>query len=141
MTSNAPILQPVVLLAAWSMLIWVWMLVTRVSSMQAQQIKLDPKVPPKDLTLSLPAKVRWIADNYNHLMEQPTVFYAAALVLALAAPVDRVGLISAWAYVGLRILHSLIQTTVNHIPTRFLLFILSSLALVVLVYRTFCAVF
>ena len=133
MTISSPILQPVVVLLAWSMVIWFWMLITRVPAMQAMQIRLDPRIPPKNLTDPLPPSVRWKADNYNHLMEQPTVFYAAALTLALTDPTSAMALATAWVYVSLRVAHSLVQTTFNHIMTRFTLFVISSTVLIVMV--------
>ena len=90
-----PILQPVAALLIWSMLVWFWLLITRIPAMRAMKIRLDPSIPPKDLTRSLPARVRWVADNYNHLMEQPTLFYAAAVTVALADPGNGAALASA----------------------------------------------
>ena len=142
--SNAlanPLLQPVVALLIWSLVMWLWMLLTRIPAMMAMKIVLDPNVPPKELTLSLPARVRWKADNYNHLMEAPTLFYAAALVVAFAAPTNGVAISAAWAYVLLRVLHSLVQVLVNHIPSRLFLFVLSTLALATLVWQAARAVF
>ncbi|MBA4151583.1 MAG: hypothetical protein C0509_03390, partial [Acinetobacter sp.] len=78
----------------------------------------------------LPAEVRWKADNYNHLMEQPTLFYAIALALALLGQGDGINLWLAWTYVVIRVLHSLLQALVNKIELRFVLFFLSSLALI-----------
>lgn len=79
--------------------------------------------------------VRWKADNYNHLLEQPTIFYAIALTLAVLGAVDAASVILAWAYVGLRIVHSLVQATVNVILWRFAVFALSSLVLAALALR------
>ena len=135
------ILQPVVALLIWSLVMWLWMLITRVPTMMAMKVTLDPTVPPKDLTLSLPARVRWKADNYNHLMEAPTLFYAAALVIALTDPTNGLAISSAWAYVGLRVAHSLVQALVNHIPSRLFLFVLSTVALTILVWCAARAVF
>ena len=117
------------------MVIWFVTLVTRIPAMRAMKIRLDPAIPPKDLTRDLPASVRWKADNYNHLMEQPTLFYAAAIVMAITQPADAVALSAAWSYAVLRILHSLIQISSNHIPTRLALFVLSSGALIVLIVQ------
>jgi hypothetical protein len=89
----------------------------------------------------LPATVRWKADNYNHLMEAPTMFYAVALTLALAGAGNGVAASVAWVYVALRVVHSLVQVTVNHIPTRFLVFVLSTLAQAALVVLAVRAVF
>jgi hypothetical protein len=135
------ILQPAVALLVWSLVMWLWMLLTRVPAMMALKIKLDPSVPPKDLTRSLPARVRWKADNYNHLMEAPTLFYAAALVCAVTDPTNALAIWSAWAYVALRVAHSLVQALVNHIPSRLFLFVLSTVALATLVWCGARAVF
>ncbi len=136
-----PILQPVVALLIWSLVMWLWMLLTRIPAMMLQKVVLDPNVPPKDLTRDLPARVRWKADNYNHLMEAPTLFYAAALVLALTPSPLGPALGAAWAYVLLRVLHSLVQALVNHIPTRLFLFVLSTVALAIVVWQAARAVF
>lgn len=136
------ILAPVTALVLWSLFIWVWMYATRLPAMSKARVKLDPTVPPGQLLSGLPPGVRWKADNYNHLMEQPTIFYAAALTLAVAGggqDVVNIGL--AWAYVGLRVAHSLVQTTVNVILVRFGLFVLATLALIALAVRAALIVF
>lgn len=126
---HSAILTPVITLVAWSMLMWLWMYATRIPAIQAAKLKLDPHAPNGQQMATLPAKVRWKADNYNHLMEQPTVFYALALSLALLGAGDGWNLYWAWAYVGLRVLHSLLQALVNKIELRFVLFVLSNVAL------------
>lgn len=130
-----PILQPVVALLVWTLVMTVWVLATRIPAMMAQKVVLDPNLPPKELTRDLPASVRWTADNYNHLMEAPTLFYAAALVIACADPANAGAVTAAWAYVLLRVLHSLVQSLFNHIPTRLFLFVLSTIALAALVWQ------
>jgi hypothetical protein len=128
------ILAPVVALVSWSMLMWVWMYATRLPAISASKMKLDPNAPSGEQMASLPASVRWKADNYNHLMEQPTLFYALAISLAIMGEGGGFNLYVAWAYVGLRIMHSLLQSLVNKIEVRFLLFLLSNLPLFVLTY-------
>jgi hypothetical protein len=85
--------------------------------------------------------VRWKADNYNHLMEQPTLFYATVLTLALVGQGDGLNLALAWAYVGLRLVHSLIQALINVIILRFAVFMVASSVLVLLAVRAAMAVF
>jgi hypothetical protein len=138
---SSPILQPVIALLIWTLVMWLWMLVTRIPAMITQKIILDPKVPPKELTQDLPARVRWKADNYNHLMEAPTLFYAAALVVAFADPTNGAAVTAAWAYVVLRVMHSLVQVLINHILSRLFLFVLSTVALAVVVWHGARAVF
>jgi hypothetical protein len=102
---------------------------------------LDPGAPRGEQMATLPAAVRWKADNYNHLMEQPTVFYAVALSLALLGAGAGTNATLAWAYFGSRVVHSLVQATVNKIEVRFALFLVSSLILVALTVNAARAVF
>lgn len=125
----SPILAPVIALVAWTFVIWAWMYATRIPAIRRARMRLDPHAPRGEQMSSLPANVRWKADNYNHLMEQPTLFYAVAIVLALIGRGDGLDLWLAWAYVGLRIVHSLIQVLINKIEIRFAVFVVSSLVL------------
>ncbi|MGB2246267.1 MAG: MAPEG family protein [Alcanivorax sediminis] len=140
-TLSTPILTPLVVLVAWSMVMWLWMYITRLPAMKAANMKPDPNAPRGEQMSTLPANVRWKADNYNHLMEQPTVFYAIVLALALLGQGDGINLTLAWAYVGIRIVHSLLQALVNKIEVRFVLFFLSSLALIGLTINALRVVF
>lgn len=125
-------LAPVIALAAWTMVVWGWMYATRIPAIRRAHMRLDPQAPRGEQMATLPAKVRWKADNYNHLMEQPTVFYAVAIALALLnAPTSAV--VAAWVYVGLRVVHSLWQALTNVIEVRFALFFLSSIALLAMI--------
>jgi hypothetical protein len=133
------ILGPVATLALWSMVMWLWMYATRIPAMQ--KLKIDTKglvgTTGKRLDDILPAEVQWKAHNYNHLMEQPTVFYAVALALAIGGQGDGLNGQLAWAYVLLRIVHSLVQATVNRVMVRFAVFALASLALIALCLHAF----
>ena len=114
------ILKPVVVLAGWTMLMWIWMYATRIPAMSAAKIDSAKLVggTGKDLDAVLPAKTQWIAHNYNHLHEAPTVFYAVAIVLALVGAGDGMNATIGWVYVGLRIAHSVVQATVNRVMVR-----------------------
>lgn len=129
MTTASPILAPVVALVAWSMIMWIWMYATRLPAIKRAHLQLDPTAPRGEQMDTLPASVRWKADNYNHLMEQPTLFYAIALTLAMMEKGDGINLLLAWGYVGLRVIHSLLQAVFNKIEMRFMLFAVSSLLL------------
>ena len=128
----SPILAPVVALVAWTLLIMFWMVVTRFTAMKRKGIDLKGRVGGRggaQLEGVVEDEVMWKAHNYMHLVEQPTLFYAIALTLAVGHGGGGYSAILAWAYVGLRVLHSLVQTTVNVITYRFILFGLASLAL------------
>lgn len=138
---HAEILKPVAILVAWSLVMWLWMYWTRIPAMQKAKVKLDPTLPPGELTSVLPPQVRWKADNYNHLMEQPTIFYAIALLLAIIGQGDGLNAWIAWAYVALRVVHSLVQATVNAIMLRFSVFMLSTLCVLALTVHALFALF
>ncbi len=132
MQIETQILQPVVTLIAWSLVMWLWMYITRIPAIQKAKMPMDSNAPRGDQMAQLPAPVRWKADNYNHLMEQPTIFYAVAISLALLGAGSGVNAMLAWTYVGLRIIHSLVQSLGNKILVRFGVFVLSTLPLVAL---------
>ena len=128
------ILKPLVVLAGWTMVMWVWMYATRIPAMGKAGIDSKGLVggTGESLDKVLPPEVQWKAHNYNHLHEAPTVFYAVAIVLAIIGQGGGLNATLGWAYVTLRILHSLVQATVNRVMVRFLLFALSSLVLMAL---------
>ena len=144
---HSEILKPVVVLAAWTMIMWIWMYATRLPAMN--RAKLDAKNMVgttgrslrDDLVASGEVKASWVADNYNHLHEAPTVFYAVALVLAFVGAGNSLNADIAWAYVGLRIAHSLLQILWNKVVARFLIFALSSLCLIALTLHAVLIVF
>ena len=141
MPSPSPLLAPVIALVLWTALVWAWMYATRIPAILAARMVLDPQAPRGAQMATLPARVRWKADNYNHLLEQPVLFYATALSLALLGDNSSWSLWPAWAYVGLRIVHSLWQATTNVITVRFGLFLVSSLVLFALAIRAALLVF
>jgi hypothetical protein len=133
-------LLPVVALVAWTFVMWGWMYATRIPAIRRARMQLDPTVPRGEQMASLPPEVRWKADNYNHLFEMPTLFYAIAIVLHELGHDQGVPLVLAWVYVGMRVVHSVFQATKNVIEVRFSLFLLSSLVLVALtVYAALAA--
>jgi hypothetical protein len=133
------LILPVLTLVAWSILVWLWMITARATIMQRD--KIHPQKAVRTREFSTPGREQWIADNYNHLMEQPTIFYAAALAAHAAGQDDAINVGLAWTYVAIRLVHTIIQTTTNIVMWRFYLFVLSTLALAVLVVRTLIGLF
>jgi hypothetical protein len=141
---NREILQPVVALALWTMIMWLWMYATRLPAMgKVKGLVVKDMVGGvgTDLDKVLPGKIQWIAHNYNHLHEAPTVFYAVSLVLAITGNGGGMAANLAWAYVGFRIAHSLVQALWNRVVVRFALFALSSITLILLTVQAAFAVF
>jgi hypothetical protein len=137
--TDHPLAGPVALLLAWSMVMLVWMYATRIPAMQKAGVDLKNRVGGggKDLDSILPAEVQWKSHNYNHLMEQPTLFYATCLLLMILGHEGSWVTTLAWTYVVFRIAHSVVQSTSNRIRYRFLLFALASVCLIGLVGYTF----
>lgn len=139
------ILKPVVVLLAWTMIMWVWMYATRIPAINKLPKSNEPRADQgwtgAKLEGLLDPKIQWKAHNYNHLHEAPTVFYAVALVLAIIGQGDGLNATIAWIYVVLRIVHSIWQATVNRVMVRFALFSLSSLALIALILHAAMAIF
>lgn len=130
------ILLPAAVLVAWSLVMWLWMLATRIPAMQRARMDPQKAVHTGGNTWdALPMEVRQVADNYNHLMEQPTIFYAIVLIAAVAGTAGAVDVGLAWAYVAVRIAHSLWQATRNIVMIRFYLFVASTAALFPLAIR------
>lgn len=129
------ILLPMLVLAGWTMIVWLWMYATRLPAMSRAGIDGTKLVGStgKGLRDQLVAageeRASWVADNYNHLMEQPTIFYATVLALAVMGGGGSLAVNLAWAYAGLRIGHSLVQILINRVVVRFGLFALASLCL------------
>jgi hypothetical protein len=126
---------PVLALVGWTFVMWVWMYATRIPAMQKAKIDMA-ELARTGAPLVLPPEVARVADNYNHLHEQPTIFYALALGAQLAGAADAASIGLAWGYVTLRAVHSLVQATKNVIPLRFAVFTLGTLLLMLLFART-----
>lgn len=141
MAPATEMLAPAIALVLWTAVIWAWMYATRIPAIVRARMELDPMAPRGEQMATLPARVRWKADNYNHLLEQPTIFYPVVLVLAVLGDASTASVALAWSYVGLRVVHSLQQALVNAIRVRFALFAASSLVLFALAIRAALRVF
>ena len=137
---NTALLYPVLALVGWTFIMWVWLYATRLPAIQRAEIDFD-ELAKTGAPLVLPAEVARVADNYNHLHEQPTIFYALVLCAAMFNLADPLVTGLAWGYVAVRIVHSLIQAISNPILVRFLVFSLASLVLFALFLRVCSLVF
>jgi hypothetical protein len=132
----SPILLPVVALIAWTIIVMFWMVIARFAEFKRLGVTLD-NIPPGsrgvDLEGRADPRAQWKSHNYSHLVEQPTLFYAIALTLALMEMGDGINYWLAWGYVGLRVVHSLVQGTINVVKWRLMLFVLATLCLIGLI--------
>ncbi|MGZ5932931.1 MAG: MAPEG family protein [Rhizomicrobium sp.] len=138
---HSSLFGPIVALVVWSLVMCAWLYATRIPAITRLKIVYDPTHPDAEFHARLPPQVRWKADNYNNLMEQPTLFYAVAVTLALLGADGGLNTALAWSYVVLRAAHSLVQATINTVMFRFALFISATLVLVAMTIRAALIVF
>lgn len=132
--NDLSVLHAVLGMGVLSLVMFIWMYAKRLPAMS--RAKVDPQAAAHPGSLDgLPSDVRRVADNYNHLWEAPTLFYAMAFYVVVTGHADQLHVLCAWAYLGLRVLHSLVQATVNKVALRFTLFALSWVALGVMIVR------
>ncbi len=131
--NDASILHAILAMGVLTIVMLGWMVVTRLPAMKRLGMTPADAAHAGDLAGRLPPEVRRVSDNYNHLFEQPTLFYAVALAVVLLGVADPLQVACAWAYVVIRTLHSLVQASVNFVPVRFVLFGLSWAVLSVMI--------
>lgn len=138
---QAQMLAPAAVLIIWSLIMLMWTAMTRLPAMKKMGGGLADAKPGgrgQDLEGVLPDRINWKGHNYAHLMEQPTIFYATVVILAIMGA-SGWDVTLAWIYVALRIVHSIWQATVNKLPVRFTLFLLSTVALLILAVKAVIA--
>ena len=141
---NNLILQPVILMCLLSFVMMVWMYATRIPAskeIEKKGIDLQDLSHPSKLGGVFPSKVERVADNYNHLFEQPTVFYATVFVIWALNATDNFYLSCAWIYFIIRVIHSIFQATINSVWVRFSLFMTSWIILALMIFKLIFTVF
>ena len=141
---NNLILQPVLLMCLLSFVMMVWMYATRIPAskeIEKKGIDLQDLSHPSKLGGVFPSKVERVADNYNHLFEQPTVFYATVFVIWALNATDNFYLSCAWIYFIIRVIHSIFQATINSVWVRFSLFVTSWIILALMIFKLIFTVF
>ena len=136
---QAQMLAPAAVLVLWSIIMLIWVGVSRFPALAKLGVNIKTAAPGgrgQNLDGVLPDPVQWKSHNYAHLMEQPTIFYPVVVIIALMGA-NAGDVAFAWGYVALRIVHSLWQSTVNKLPVRFTLFVLSTICLLLLAIHAF----
>ena len=119
-----PIWLPCAAMVFVTALIWIKLYADRLSEMRAKRIN------PQSLATLRAAAGRLentqAADNFRNLFEVPVLFYVLCIALAITGGSTPGFVTAAWAYVGLRALHSLIHVTYNRVIHRFLVYVTST---------------
>jgi hypothetical protein len=136
---HSELFLPLLVLVLWTWGVGGVMGVTRVYGMHKAGINLFTVIGSRQLELEphLPPKLNWWAHNYMHLMEYPTIFYATVITLALLGGDSDLNLRLTWIYVGLRIVHTLVQTLWNRVIVRFTIFLTSACVHLILLVQAF----
>ncbi|MEY4620397.1 MAPEG family protein [Sphingorhabdus sp.] len=139
---DTSILAPAAALVVWSIIMLFWMAGTRLPAMSKIGMDLSKAAPGgrgQDIDPHVSPSVAWKSHNYTHLMEQPTIFYATIMILAISGGATSLSVSLAWGYTVLRVIHSIWQATVNTVAIRFVFFLLSSLCLTILAVQALLA--
>ena len=127
------VLNPMLAMIAWSGCVVAMLMATRIPVVLKYWGKLQQAMHSDEMRPSLPARMRYVTDNYNHLLEQPTLFYATVVYIHLVGTATALTVSLAWAYVASRVVHSIVQLSVNNVSWRAAIFALSSLMLLALI--------
>lgn len=136
------ILAPAAALVVWSLIMLFWMAGTRLPAMSKIGMDLSKAAPGgrgQDIDPNVPPSVAWKSHNYAHLMEQPTIFYATVMILAISGGATSLSVSLAWGYTVLRVIHSIWQATINTVAVRFVFFLLSTICLTILAVQALLA--
>ncbi len=139
--SELAILKPVLVLITLTAIVWLVMLVTRTrqfSQPEFREINADTR---EKVAKALTGRAELSSNNFNNLFELPVLFYALVFVILHLALIDNLHVLMAWVFVIFRILHSLVHCTYNNVMHRFLLWLISTLALLVMLVRVLLEVF
>jgi hypothetical protein len=137
--SAVSVLHAVLALGGLTFIMFIWMIATRLPAMQRLGLTPQDGAHTAELRARLPPEIRRVGDNYNHLFEAPTAFYAVALAIVALGQADPLYAACAWAFFAFRVGHSLVHASVNYVPLRFTLFGLSMVALGIMVVRALIA--
>ena len=128
------IFNPFLAMMLLTLVVWIYMYVRRLSFIFSK--RLDPKqMTPSELARLTPSRVSNPSDNLKNLFEMPTVFYAVVLHIYVTNKVDAVYVAAAWTFFLFRALHSVVHCTFNFIPLRFVLYVISAMAVWFMVVR------
>jgi len=126
-TDTLPTLYPLLAMVGLTLMVWVWMYITRVSAVIKGELKMDDFQSAQKN--SYPDRVTFASDNIGNLFEMPVLFYSISILLYITHTFSETQLILAWCYVGFRSLHSLIHCSYNNVLHRLLSYLVSSLIL------------
>ncbi len=134
------ILEPVLAMILLHAVVWILMTVIRGKAMSQTGMKLEDAKHTSDLK-QLPSYARQVADNYNHLFELPTLFYALVFYIWAMGHTDTIHVWCAWGFFVSRVIHSIVQSTINKVSIRFAIFAIGWILVVIMSIRELLIIF
>ena len=129
MVESHAILAPFLGMMLLTALVWVYMYARRLGFIKANRIRPQDLATPEEAAKLLPESVTLPANNIRNLLEVPVLFYVLCLYLFVTKSADGLHVASAWAFLALRVVHSIIHCTVNVVVLRFLSYFTAALGL------------
>lgn len=127
-----PLIAPMLSLIGLTLVVWLYMYWCRIGYLLRHKIPAQRLQTPEQVNQLLPVEINAPSNNLKNLFEMPVLFYALCLLLISQNQLSAWQSLLAWLYVGLRVLHSLIHCTLNHVMLRFISYLLSNLLLLAL---------
>ena len=121
------ILLPLLGMIVLVFVVWVRLYIDRISELRSQRIAVQDISTSRLMAERL--KNTNAADNFKNLFEMPVLFYVFCLTIFVTQSATSVLVGCAWLYVLLRVAHSVIHCTYNHVLHRFIVYAISSLLL------------
>jgi hypothetical protein len=135
MMNSIGILLPFFGVMLLTLAVWIYMYIRRISYLMRESIDLRTVDTPDKAAAVVPETISLASHNLKNLFELPVLFYAACLYLFISDSVDGIYLLAAWWFFTFRVVHSLIHCSYNKVEHRFAAYMLSAIALWLMVIR------
>ena len=122
------ILAPMLAQIGWTFMLYAWLTIARQRAVKRGEVEYSAFARGEE-----PHEVARITRNLANQFELPVIFYAVVVLLVATNNVTLIDVIAAWVFVAGRVIHTLVQTLTDNVPLRGQVFLINSIAVVVLV--------
>jgi hypothetical protein len=123
------VLLPVFVQVALTFCLLFWMAYTRRSSLSRGELKV------RDIALRQPAwppRATQASNSFDSQFQIPILFYVLVILAWITKQADLLFVVMAWIFVLSRLAHAYVHTTSNHVPTRFNIYALGMIVLLIM---------
>lgn len=136
-----PLFIPMATMLLLTFIVWVYMYIQRIGYSLNNKIDAEKLHSPQQVSALLPDNVNAASNNLKNLFEMPVLFYVTILVAAQIPDHSMISNLAAWSFVFFRVIHSVIHCTNGKVMARFIAYLLSSIALFVMMASVFWQLF